>query len=650
MMGIRSTRRICQGIFLVLFLWFCTAATLGSAWWQLRGWPINWLMELDPLVGLGTLLSTGTVYRGLLWGVVTLVLTIFLGRFFCGWLCPMGTLQHLTGYAAHRFKPVATKVRLNQYRSAHIIKYWILFLFLAAAGAELLSKTLLLPKSHPLLFLCLLLAAALMGARKGAATRSRRRSRTLPIVALLIGLWLLVIFPSSGKWIQQASLQTGWLDPLPLLHRSVNLVLIPLFDGSLVHLSATQRYYQGAWAIGAVFFAALGLCLLIPRFYCRFVCPLGALFGLFSRFALWRIGKSKDQCRGCPNCERNCEGACEPSGTIRIHECVLCMNCRETCRGGAIGYRRFPSTAGETSHPDLSRRGFVVTLCSGVAAVPMMRLGGGTAANWSPRLVRPPGALAEADFLKRCLKCGQCMRVCPTNVIQPAVFAAGVEGIWTPVLNFRIGSSGCQLNCIACGHVCPTSAIRRVGLDEKLGRGAHAPRGPIRLGTAFVDRGRCLPWAMDTPCIVCQENCPVSPKAITVRDVHAPVMSGKKFRVRRADADTIEFDGDLLTPDRLATGDYFCRRPMGSDIGFRRISGNTSNRLMLTTTPAWATIPEAGESIDILIRLQQPYVDPQHCIGCGICEHECPVRGRRAIRVTAENETRNPANTFFLTT
>ena len=326
------------------------------------------------------------------------------------------------------------------------------------------------------------------------------------------------------------------------------------------------------------------------------------------------------------------------------------MNCRETCRDGLIGYRRCPSAAGEISRPDLSRRAFVVSLCSGVAAVPMMRLSGAAAANWSPRRVRPPGALSEADFLKRCLKCGQCMRICPTNVIQPAGFAAGVEGIWTPVLNFRIGSSGCQLNCVACGYVCPTSAIRRISLDEKLGRGAYADQGPMRLGTAFVDRGRCLPWGMDTPCIVCQENCPVSPKAITVRDVHVPVMPGKKFRVRHANTDTVVVDGEPLIPDQLSTGDYYCRRPAEKDTGFRRISGNTSDRLILTSTPGWAQAPRPGEPIDILIRLQRPYVEPRRCIGSGICEHECPVRGRRAIRVTAENETRHPANTFFLPT
>ena len=60
-MNILTTRRICQGFFFVLFLWFCVVTTLGTQWWQLRGWPVNWIIQLDPLVGLATLLSTGTV-------------------------------------------------------------------------------------------------------------------------------------------------------------------------------------------------------------------------------------------------------------------------------------------------------------------------------------------------------------------------------------------------------------------------------------------------------------------------------------------------------------------------------------------------------------------------------------------------------------
>ena len=171
-----------------------------------------------------------------------------------------------------------------------------------------------------------------------------------------------------------------------------------------------------------------------------------------------------------------------------------------------MGYRTTPSEVGEVVSPDLSRRGFLVSLLSGVAAVPVTRLGDTLGASWSPTLIRPPGALREEDFLKRCIKCGQCMRICPTNIIHPAHFQGGLEGFWTPILDFRAGTSGCQYNCIACGHVCPTAAIRPITVDEKQGKNDFTPGGPVRLGTAFVDRGRCLPWAMDKPCIVCQET------------------------------------------------------------------------------------------------------------------------------------------------
>jgi NAD-dependent dihydropyrimidine dehydrogenase PreA subunit len=52
--------------------------------------------------------------------------------------------------------------------------------------------------------------------------------------------------------------------------------------------------------------------------------------------------------------------------------------------------------------------------------------------------------------------------------------------------------------------------------------------------------------------------------------------------------------------------------------------------------------------VSIQIRLQQPYVDPKQCIGCGVCEHECPVLGLRAIRVTAENESRSEHHRMVL--
>jgi ferredoxin len=439
-----------------------------------------------------------------------------------------------------------------------------------------------------------------------------------------------------------SSLQTGLLDPIPLIHRSVNLVILTAFDG----LATASRFYLAAWSIAVVFFAALLLNLWIPRFYCRFICPLGALFGVLARWTPWRIGKRQGECSGCELCENNCEGACDPFGKIHPHECLLCMNCMRACQKAQITYGPNRSAAGEVPSPGLTRRGFLTAAVSGLAAVPAVRLAGPTNQNWNPGVVRPPGALAEEDFLSRCIKCGQCMRVCPTNIVQPATLEAGLEGLWTPLLNFRVGTSGCQLNCIACGNVCPTSAIRPVTLDEKLGRGNFAERGPLRLGTAFMDRDRCLPWAMDVPCIVCQENCPVSPKAIFVREEFQTVREGART-ITAAAADSLTLDGTALRPGTLGTGDYFVQLENAASER-HLIADNTAQDLKFAGQ--WTAAPAAGSRIFIEVRLQKPYVDPALCTGCGICEHECPVSGLRAIRVTAENESRNKHHSIMART
>ena len=578
-MKIVTVRRISQAFFFSMFVWFCVVSTVGDKFWQLRGWPVNWFLQLDPLVAIATALTTHTLYWPLLWALAVIVLTIVFGRFFCGWVCPFGALHQFVGYLGNRKKTTAQKIRVNKYRKAQCIKYFILIIFLFMAA-----------------------------------------------------------FPSLA-----ATLQTGLLDPIPLVTRSFNLLLLPIIDRAANFVSVTARFYEGAWLILAIFLTAILLNLVIPRFYCRFICPLGALFAIISRFAIWRIGRKQTECSNCKLCDKACEGACEPSGKIRISECVLCFNCRDDCKDELLAYQTRPSLAGEITDPDVSRRGFVLSLASGIFAVPAVRLSNKLGSNWHHKLIRPPGALPEEEFLKRCIKCGQCMRACPTNVIQPGGIQPGLENLWTPVLNNRIGSSGCQLNCVACGQMCPTSAIRPITLAEKHGLGDFAEAGPIKIGTAFFDRNRCLPWAMDKPCIVCEENCPVSPKAIYTQECFNTVRDGI-LTVKKVTDNIIEVE-QAIVPGNFAGGDYYCALEDGKR---RKITANTENSLEISPDGQFVKMPLPGSKIEVQVRLQQPFVDIEKCIGCGVCEHECPVSGKKAIRVSAEGETRSADRKLLL--
>ncbi len=589
-MRITIVRRITQIFFFALFLWFCICATTGQAFFRLRGCPVNWFLQLDPLVALGTILTTRTLYAGLLWAVATVGLTAVLGRFFCGWVCPFGALHQFIGWIGARGRSVKEKIALNRYRDGQRIKYYVLLALLVMASAG----------------------------------------------------WF---FKIDG--VGSSSLLTGILDPIPLVYRSVNFLLLPIADSSAHMIFAAQRHYGAAWLTAAVFFGALLLNLAIPRFYCRFLCPLGALYGLLGRYALWRAGKKTGECSRCGICVSRCEGGCEPQGTMRISECVLCMNCLDTCKDNLMGYNTFRSASGESVSPDLGRRGFVATAMLSLAAVPMLRLGGKLGRNYDPELIRPPGALPETDFLDRCIRCGQCARVCPTNVIQPATMQEGIETLWTPALNMRAGTSGCQKNCTACGHICPTAAIRPLSLEEKLGLGAFRKKGPVRIGTAFVDRSRCLPWAMNRPCIVCQENCPVSPKAIYVKESFAEVPGGR-LQVASVSGTGIVLAKSELKAHRFGTGDYFMALDAGGVLEKKRIVSNSENSITLDSGFTAELIGAPDRKFTLQIRLQAPVIDPDRCTGCGVCEHECPVSGLRAVRVSAEGESRSTKHSLLL--
>ncbi len=346
-------------------------------------------------------------------------------------------------------------------------------------------------------------------------------------------------------------LQVGLLDPIALVVRSFAVSVLPGLQKAGLPLYATQPTFLGGWLIGLLLLVILGANRFVMRLWCRMLCPLGALLGALARHSLFRIHKEPSKCLSCHKCSEACHGACDPHGSIRVSDCVMCLNCLTACPQGGIRYGFLPDPVNEAPAPDLSRRKVIAAVASGVALAPVLRTSHGVAAGANHDLIRPPGSLAEEDFAKKCIKCGACIKVCPTGVLQPAALEAGFEGIWTPILRFDIAN--CTHTCTLCSQVCPTGAIVPVTPLDRVG--APPDKEPIKLGTAFFDRGRCLPWAMATPCIVCEEVCPTSPKAIWI----------EPSEVKKSDGTTIKVQLPHLDPKRcIGCGICQNRCPVGA--------------------------------------------------------------------------------------
>ncbi len=489
---------------------------------RLEGYPVSRILEMDPLVMISTMLSTGYVYRYLGWGLLVIGLTLLAGRVFCNWICPYGTLHQFMSWLFNLRKP-KQNFDSNRYRDLYFLKYAIL---------------------------AVLLIMAAMG-----------------------------------------SLQIGLLDPICLMYRTVATVAAPIFDTTIDAIpgdalwidelkfapGVPSRVFVGSFWIGLFMLALVGANVWIPRFFCRVLCPLGALLGVFSRFALFRINRDVHKCTDCNMCLNRCEGAADPQAAIRSSECFSCMNCIDDCPEDALSFSMVGlDTKQVKPWPDISRRRMLFTGIIGVLGYPFLKNHGkNTDANFSPDLIRPPGSVEESEFLEKCIKCDQCINSCPTNVLQPATWSeGGFESLWTPVMNFNI--SHCQLKCTLCSEVCPTGAIRKITVEEKLGKGEFVEQGPIVLGMAFFDKGRCLPHAMQIPCVVCEEVCPVSPKAIQTVDEEVKTVFGE------------------------------------------------------------------------MVVLNKPFIVPTLCIGCGICQAECPVLDQRAVYVTAVGESRSTERSLLL--
>ena len=501
---VRNLRRISQVVFFFIFFWLILQTSFEVNFTPtetneiILPYPVSIALQFDPLVALATLLATGTVYKGLLWSLVILIPTIFLGRFFCGWICPLGSVNHwISEIPSERLKRKGKgKINSNRYHKYQRIKYYILFIFLAGSFAGTLQIGLLDP---------------------------------LALLARSIGTFILPVTHSMAFGI------LSWVNGLG--NHTLSSVAQFIYDAFANHfLPFRMAYFHGLLTIGIFFLTILVLNRIFTRFWCRGICPLGALLGLFSRFAILGLEKNESSCNHCKKCLVSCQGGDNPDvgSKWRQPECHLCLNCQASCPTGSLKFKFFPNQKVTKENPDLvqkidiSRRKTIASVAGGLALLPFFRAGDAFEKNRYAKLIRPPGSVDEKDFIARCIRCGQCMRVCPNNALHPTLMESGLEGIWTPILIPKIGY--CEPTCTLCSQVCPTGAIPELTLTQKVGD-KNTP--PNRIGTAFINRGRCLPWAMATPCIVCEEWCPVTPKAIYLQEETVINKNGLPMAVKR---------------------------------------------------------------------------------------------------------------------
>lgn len=498
---LRRLRRVSQATFFALFIWFILRTCYSGAVIDLGAdelsvpAPLNHLFAFDPLITLGHLISTHTFYPGFWLSVAVLAVTALIGRVFCGWVCPFGTLHHFCSrLQRHGKRGRKNRVERGRYSRAQRIKYYILAFLLVAAALSNLQVGVIDP-------LCLF-------------------SRS----------FILSVFPAAN-FVVKNTLVRAMDSPLPILPSLGNSAYDFLSSREII---GPHVFYDWSLLTGLILLSLLAADIVYTRFWCRFICPLGALFAIFSRFSLVKMKKENVRCTWCGDCMILCQGGSSPEGgaTWRAPECHLCLNCQADCPEDVMQFGLLGPRQPEHYAPDLARRGLIASVAAGLLAVPLLRMGRGRV-NRS-RLLRPPGSIQEGDYLATCLRCGSCSRICPTGAIHPTLMEAGLEGLWTPRIVPRIGY--CVYSCTLCGQVCPSGAIRRLTVAEKEGSGGQPP---VKIGTAAVSRERCLAWGSGVPCGACEEVCPVSPKAITLDETELKDSDGETLRLGRPLVNTL---------------------------------------------------------------------------------------------------------------
>jgi MauM/NapG family ferredoxin protein len=444
-MKLSTFRRITQAVTFSIFI----ALFVFTMYPFAAKFPADAFLRLDPLVAVVAMIGSRAFIATMLWAGALLVLTFIFGRFFCGYICPLGTLIDFSDFLIHGKKHKKENIEPKPNRR---IKYYVLIgvLFASLLGANFLAF--------------------------------------FSPMSIAPRVFTLVLYPPV-IW-----LMNGAVD----LFRPV---LLAMGLDAFTQVNFQRFFFSTGIAAFFLFTIIIAANFWRKRFWCRYICPTGAFLSLFSRFAIVKRAVKGDLCIDCKLCSSKCDMRAvdaNPRNTV-LSECTLCGDCIDGCKrnGVSIGFAPF-GFGKENAKLNVERRGFVQSAVAGLFLATTAKAGLNSLKNINGRFIRPPGSLPETDFLARCIRCGECLKVCKTNGLQPADFECGFDGLWTPHLVTRKGP--CEDKCNMCGQVCPTQAIRALPLPEKQF---------VKLGTAVIDRSRCIAWEQEKLCLICDEICPI---------------------------------------------------------------------------------------------------------------------------------------------
>ena len=374
---------------------------------------------------------------------VLVVLTLVFGRIYCSVICPLGVLQDLLA-------------RLNRKRNKYSyskelrwLRYAVLVVFVVAAVAGVGSLFQLL-----------------------APYSAFGRIATM----VLQPLWMLGnnVLGFLAERADSYAFYTVdvWVKSMPVLVIAVVTLLVLLVL---------------AWRGG--------------RTYCNTICPVGTILSFFARFSWLKIRFADDKCRNCSLCSRNCKAACIDYKThsVDYSRCVVCGNCIDSCKFGALTYSRQARRLGEAS-----RRSFLVgaaLVATAALAQKKEKLMDGGLAELEDKVaperqtpLTPPGSLSFQHFAQHCTGCQLCVSECPNNVLRPS---SDLMHLMLPEMSYERGY--CRPECTRCSEVCPAGAIKLVDQPDK---------SSIQIGHAVFIQKNCVAVTDGVECGNCARHCP----------------------------------------------------------------------------------------------------------------------------------------------